>query len=116
MERVPVTIGDLLLEHLQEYERKVRRVVTQKEFAEYIGIPKNTYNHIATGRRPPSAEVLDHLVKFFDDLRFYDVLGLPRPVEDLKYIQSSWGRLPKQIRDQMYETAKKYITELEKQK
>jgi len=108
MEKAP-TIGDLLFEHLQGYEMQVRRTVSQKEFAEYIGIDDKLYNHIFTGRRKPSIKVLKHLVAFFDDQRFYDAVGVPRPDDELIYIQTSWGRLPKQVRDEMYIAAKKYI-------
>lgn len=108
MEDTP-TVGGLLLEHRQEYERQIRRSVSQKEFAEYIGIDDKNYNHIYTGRRKPSKKMLMHLVSFFGDMRFYDAVGEPRPDEGLKYIQTAWGRLPKQIRDQMYDAARKYI-------
>lgn len=108
MEKAP-TIGDLLFEHLQDYEKKIRRTVSQKEFAEYIGIDDKLYNHIFTGRRKPSKEVLMHLVEFFDDQRYYDAVGIPRPDDELIYIQTAWGRLPKQVRDDMYDAARKYI-------
>jgi transcriptional regulator with XRE-family HTH domain len=102
-------IGDLLLEHRQRYEQQIRRSVSQKEFAEYIGIDDKLYNHIYTGRRKPSAEVLKKLAVFFDDMRFYDAVGVPRPDDELKYIQASWGRLPKSVRDEMYKAAQTYI-------
>jgi transcriptional regulator with XRE-family HTH domain len=108
MEKAP-TIGDLLFEYLQVYETQIRRPVSQKEFAEYIGVDDKLYNHIFTGRRKPSKETLERLVSFFDDQRFYDAVGVPRPDDELIYIQTSWGRLPKQIRDDMYEAARKYI-------
>jgi transcriptional regulator with XRE-family HTH domain len=107
----PPTIGDLLLHHRQQYENKIRKSVSQKLFAEYIGIDDKNYNHIFTGRRKPSRKMLDHLAKFFDDMRFYDAVGVPRPETELIYIQTSWGRLPKQIREEMYEIAKQYIDE-----
>ena len=108
MEDVP-TIGELLLEYRQKYEKQIRRSVSQKEFAEYMGIDDKNYNHIYTGRRKPSKKMLVYFAQFFDDMRFYDAVGEPRPDDELKYIQSTWGRLPKQIRDEMYEAARKYI-------
>ena len=109
MEEIPPSIGDLLFEKIQEYEQQIRRTVSQKEFADYIGIDDKNFNHIFTGRRRPSKAVLEHLVDFFDDQRFYDAVGIPRPDDKLIYIQASWGRLPKNVRDGLYDAAKTYI-------
>ena len=116
MDAVP-TIGDLLFEHHKKYEMQIRRTVSQKEFAEYIGIHDKNYNHIINGRRKPSAATLKHLAKFFNDPRFYDAVGVPRSDDELIYIQTSWGRLPKQVREEMYQLTKLYADEkLEKKK
>ncbi len=47
MEKAP-TIGELLFKHLQIYEAQIRKTVSQKEFAKYIGIDDKLYNHIFT--------------------------------------------------------------------
>jgi hypothetical protein len=93
--------------------------VSQKEFAEYIGIYDKNFNHFYTGRRLPKKELIEHLASFFEDFRFYDAVNLPRPDEELIYIQTMWGKLPKQIREDMFEEARKYITDnyvIEKEK
>jgi len=114
MDKLP-TVGDLLFDYLHEYEMKLRRAVSQREFAEYIRIDDKNYNHIFTGRRKPSPANLKLLVDFFDDPRFYDAVGVPRPDEDLIYIQRAWGKLPRQVREEMYVSAKNYIEEKIKQ-
>lgn len=96
-------IGALLLEHFLQYQMKQRRVVQQKEFAEYIGLDPQYYNHIYHGRRKPGKFVVRLLAEFFDDLRFYDAVSMDRPDPDVHFIQSNWKNLPKKIRKQILE-------------
>lgn len=102
-------IGALLFEYHMIYQQKLHRVVTQKEFAEHIGIGDKYYNHISRGRRKPSRKTTKLLAEFFGDLRFYDAAGEPRPDPNLFYIQRHWEDVPDAIQKKIAETVSKYV-------
>ncbi len=102
-------VGELLFEHYLLYQQKNRRAITQKYFAKYIGIDETLYNHIYKGRRKPNRQIVAHLAEFFDDLRFYDVAGEPRPDPNLFYVQRNWESIPNAIKKQIADVVAKYM-------
>jgi transcriptional regulator with XRE-family HTH domain len=108
MEEERSEVGDLLFEHHMEYKRLKHRDVTQKEFAEYIGLTDQKYNHIYKGNRKPSLAVIRQLAEFFDDIRFYDAGGYERPDPRLHLVQSNWRDLPNGITKQIADIVAEY--------
>jgi transcriptional regulator with XRE-family HTH domain len=94
-------VGDLLFEHHMLYQQKTRRVVTQKQFAEYCGLGDQKYNHIYKGKRKASLEVIRQLAEFFEDIRFYEAGGYQAPDPRLHLVQSTWKDLPNGIAKQI---------------
>lgn len=108
-------LGELLFEHHMIYQQKLKREVTQKEFSEYIGLDDKLYNHIYRGRRKAGKKVIKFLAEFFDDLRFYDVIGEPRPDPRLFYVQRNWENIPSTIQKQVTDVIANYIMKEKKE-
>ncbi len=102
--------GKLLFQYHQAYRTQQNRDVPQKEFAAYIGIDDKYYNHIYKGRQRPSKEIVRMLAEFFDDLRFYDAGGYPRPDPRLHLVQRNWKDLPNGITKQIADIVAEYTT------
>jgi DNA-binding XRE family transcriptional regulator len=90
------------------YQQLRKRVVSQKEFAEYIGLDDQKYNHIYKGKRKPSLALIRQLAEFFDDIRFYDAGGYERPDPRLHLVQSNWRDLPNGITKQIADIVAEY--------
>ena len=110
------SIKDLLFEKFLEWQRSEGEIKTQKEFADHVGISEATLNHIMSGRRMPSRRIVEKLVVFFEDPRFYDLANIPRPDPTLFYITRHWGKVPSEVHDQIAEQIGKYTTEKPPQK
>lgn len=62
------------------------------DFAEWLGVSRNTYNNWATRGRPPSRKHVELLAeKLGEDI--FDIVGLPRPDPRLHTIIDNWGKL-----------------------
>lgn len=101
-------VGDLLFEHHMQYQHLKKRVVSQKEFAEYIGLGDQKYNHVYKGKRKASLAMIKELAEFFDDLRFYEAAGYDPPDPRLHLVQSSWKDLPNGITKQIADIVSAY--------
>lgn len=111
--KMKTTAASLLLEHYLEYQRKVGRLLTQKDFAEeYLKIHEVTFNHLMNGRRKFTDKMAIHCYKITGDDRFLALNRLPTPNNDeaINYVVINWDRLQdgerKAVRDQVAE----YIT------
>jgi transcriptional regulator with XRE-family HTH domain len=104
-------VGNLLFEHFMIYQNKVRRVITQKEFADLVGVDDKVYNNIYHGRQKASKTVINRLAEYFDDLRFYDAAGMDRPDPLLFSVQRNWEKIPNAVRKKISETIAPYIAE-----
>lgn len=102
-------VGELLFEHHMIYQQKLRRVVTQKEFAEHIGLSDQVYNHIYRGRRKISYSVAKQLADFFDDLRFYEAAGFQSPDPRLHYVQRNWENLSDGVTKKIADLVTEYL-------
>jgi hypothetical protein len=105
----PLDIYHLLLEYHLAYQGDQKRLVTSKEFAEYIGINDKYFSLIYNKKRPPSKAITKLLADFFNDLRFYDVAGEPRPDPLLNYVQLNWGKVPESVKKKIRDAMAPYV-------
>lgn len=101
-------VGDLLFEHHMHYQHRKRRWVTQKEFADYIGLGDQKYNHIYKGKRKATLELVRLLADFFDDIRFYEAAGFEPPDPRLHLVQNTWKDLPNAVTKQIADIVSGY--------
>lgn len=81
---------------------------TIQEFAEYLGIKQSILSHYMNEiRKKPSLENIRQIASKLG-FEVYDVLGLPRPDEDLAYITQHWDDVSEEFR-------RKFRQEVEKQ-
>jgi transcriptional regulator with XRE-family HTH domain len=109
-EQVPVTTSSLLFEKFIEYQQKVGGRKSLKEFAAYIGIGPVHLNRLMNERRSPGEKTVAKLSEFFQDYRFYDAVGLPRPDPDLQNIIKDWQNLPDDAKQSIREIMAEYHT------
>jgi transcriptional regulator with XRE-family HTH domain len=104
-------LKDLLFEKYLEYQKQSGKKVTEKQFSEYIGMGQVYLNQIMNGRRSAGEKTIAHLANFFQDMRFYDAVGLPRPDQLLLYIIRHWGEVPEEVRKKLAEEISPYTSE-----
>lgn len=80
-----------------EWQQRQGGRKTIAEFAAHLGIAQTTASSYMNGVRKPEGEKLR---KIAGKLGFevYDVLGLPRPDEDLAYISQHWDTISEEFR------------------
>lgn len=87
---------------------------TVKEFAKYLGVAQSTISMWWNNEeREPDGEYLRKIAEKFG-IEVYDILGKPRPDEDLLYLQSVWETLPSEERRAIRERVKKYASKNKK--
>ena len=101
----------LLLEHLRVLEEREQRRITIKEFAKRIGYDDKHFNHIYNKRRPLTLEHAERFARYFDDLRFYDAAGEPRPDENLFMVQAAWKKIPDSVKRKIREEIAPYLSD-----
>jgi len=92
-----------------EWQQKTGGRRTVKQFAEYIGVGQTTVSGWWNEGRKPEGDNVSKLARLFGT-DVYDVLGLPRPEENLLYIQSNWDQLSARERKAIRDMAEKYVT------
>ncbi len=70
---------------------------TIQEFANHLEVSQSILSHWMNGKRKPNTENLRHLSGKLG-FEVYDVLGLPRPDEDLAYITQHWDEVSEEFR------------------
>ena len=80
-----------------EWQRNEGGRKTVKEFAGFIGVSQSTISSWWNGIRVPEGENIRKLEKKLG-FEVYDVLGLPRPDEDLAYISQHWDTISAEFR------------------
>lgn len=80
-----------------EWQQREGGRKTVFEFAEYLGVSQSTVSTWWNETRMPQGDNIRKLAAKLG-LEVYDVLGLPRPDEDLFYLQSVWDELTPEIR------------------
>lgn len=80
---------------------------TVLEFAKHIGVSQSTISTWWNGDRIPEGVNVQKLARVLG-LEVYDALNLPRPDENLHYVQKAWERLSPEERRTLREQAEKY--------
>jgi len=97
------------------WQQNVGARKTVKQFAEYIGVGQTTISGWWNENRKPEGDNLIKLANRFGD-EVYDALGLPRPNENLSYLQRIWDDLPQEHQRALREQAEKYVARNERTK
>lgn len=93
-----------------EWQRQQGGRKTVKQFAEYLGVPQSTLSTWWTNARVPEGENIQKLALKLG-IETYDALGLPRPDQDLHYINSIWEDLKPAARQAIREKAERYAAQ-----
>lgn len=109
--QAPIDVKLLLQEHLRAVEARENKRLTLKEFAEMIGYDDKLFNHLYNKRRPLTRDHAKKFADYFEDPRFYDAAGIPRPDPDLQFVQSNWEDVPDKVKRKIREEIERYTTE-----
>ena len=90
-----------------EWQTKQGGRKTVSEFAKWLGIAQTTASTYMSGKRKPEGDTLIRLSEKLG-IEIYDSLGLPRPDEDLYYLQIIWSELSSKARRQLREKGEEY--------
>ena len=108
---------DLLDKAFLEYRIKQTRQrlsVSLNSFAGFLDFSPLIVNMWLSGNRLPSQANVERLIpKLVEllDLEVYDVLGLPRPDQNLKRLTQVWDRIPTTFKQILAEQAEKYAVQ-----
>ena len=91
-----------------EWQSQQGKRKTLDDFAEHIGVRRSVLSNWLTGRRNPGAESLRQLSSTLG-FEVYDVLGLPRPDEDLAYISQHWDQVSEEFRRKFREQVEQQL-------
>ena len=106
----PMAFKKFLELEFLEWQRKVGARKTVAEFADFLGVSQSTVSAWWNQTRSPEGENLRKLANKLG-LEVYDVLGLPRPDEDLHFISQNWDKISPAERRAMREQAEKYVSD-----
>lgn len=81
---------------------------TVADFARYIGVKQSSISMWWNGSNTPSGESIRLLAQKFG-LEVYDVLGLPRPDEDLAFITQNWDNVSPEFRSKFREEVEQHL-------
>jgi transcriptional regulator with XRE-family HTH domain len=98
-----------------EWQNKTGKRRTIGEFAQFIGVRQSTLSTWWNTDVIPSGESVRLLASKLG-AEIYDALGLPRPNENLFYIQQNWDNLPPEQQRALREQAEKYIAKNDRSK
>lgn len=111
-----MTAIDLLRQNLINLQKEQDRLITIKEFAEYLEENESSLNLMMNGKRPVSN---NKLVKFgmkTKDARFYELAGKEPPDPDFEYFQENWKDFDPKLRKQLRQDAENYAADNKKKK
>ncbi len=98
-------LQELLMEAFAEYQSKIRRPVTQTQFAHYLGVSPVSLSQWMNGTRLPGFDNTVRLAKRLGE-RIFDITGYSRTevVTDpiLRYIVSHWHLLDEETQNTIY--------------
>jgi transcriptional regulator with XRE-family HTH domain len=103
-----MTIPELLEKKYLEWQSQLGKRKTLDEFAEYLGVSRTVLSNWLSGNRKPGTESL-RLLSSKLGFEVYDVLGLPRPDEDLAYIYHHWDELPEAYRHKFRKELEEFL-------
>jgi transcriptional regulator with XRE-family HTH domain len=111
---------DLLDRAFLEYRIKQTRQrlsVSLNSFASFLDFSPPIVNMWLSGNRLPSQANVERLIpKLVEllDVGVYDILGLPRPDQNLQRLTQAWPHIPVPFQQLLAEQAEKYAAEGEK--
>ena len=111
---------DLLDRAFLEYRIKQTRQrlsVSLNSFASFLDFSPPIVNMWLSGNRLPSQANVERLIpKLVEllNLEVYDILGLPRPDQNLQRLTQAWPHIPVPMQQLLAEQAEKYAAEGEK--
>lgn len=105
-----MTFPELLEQKYLAWQTQIGRRKTLDDFAEFLGVGRPVLSNWLTGKRKPGAESL-RLISSKIGFEVYDVLGLPRPDEDLAYISQHWDEVSEEFRRKFREEVEKQLAD-----
>lgn len=93
-----------------EWQQKEGGRKTVADFAEYIGVAQTTASSYMNGKRKPDGENLRRIANVLG-FQTYDLLGIPRPDEDLAYINQHWDEVSEDFRRKFREEVEKQLAD-----
>ena len=109
----PTLLDRAFLEYRIRQTRQ-RLSVSLNSFAGFLDFSPPIVNMWLNGDRLPSQVNVERLVpKLVEllDLEVYDILGLPRPDQNLQHLTQVWSRIPVEFQQLLAEQAEKYAAE-----
>jgi transcriptional regulator with XRE-family HTH domain len=103
-----MTFPELLEQKYLQWQSHQGKRKTLDEFAEYIGVGRPVLSNWLTGKRKPGIESL-RLLSNKLGFEVYDVLGLPRPDEDLAFITQNWDNVSPEFRSKFREEVEEHL-------
>lgn len=103
-----MTFPELLEQKYLQWQSQQGKRKTLDEFAEYIGVGRPVLSNWLTGKRKPGIESL-RLLSNKLGFEVYDVLGLPRPDEDLAFISQNWENVSPEFRSKFREKVEEHL-------
>ncbi len=101
----------LLFDAWIDFQMQAGHPVSQKDFAEYLGINHTLLSHYFKGKRSPRSE---RIVKKLEDKLgpgIYPALGLANPDPMLRSIERRWHLLSPEVKEQISEIILEYEEE-----
>lgn len=98
----PLTMKDFLTMAFVDWQHRHRQRKTIKEFADYLGVTRDTLNNWMSGRRQPDE---DHMLLLAQSLgsRIFQVEGYQWMHPEAHAIARAWGGLTDQQREHIME-------------
>ena len=98
-------------------QTRQRLSVSLNSFASFLDFSPPIVNMWLSGNRLPSPANVERLIpKLVEllDVEVYDILGLPRPDQNLQRLTQAWSHIPVPFQQILAEQAEKYAAEAEK--
>lgn len=110
-----MTFPDYLERKFLEWQQQQGKRKTIADFANYLGVSQAVVSFWLNGSRKPNLSSIQLLAKTFD-IEVYDALGLPRPNENLSYLERIWDELKPEHQRSLREQAEKYVMKNDRDK
>lgn len=104
-----MTFPEFIEKKFVEWQNKQGSRKTVTDFAAYLGVSQPLVTMWMSGAKRPGPINIKLLGQTFG-MEVYDALGLPRPEENLTYIQNHWDQLSPRERKAIRDTAEQYVT------
>jgi hypothetical protein len=105
-----MSVKDLLNEHFVKWQYECGVSKKQSEFATYIGESEKYLSMVMNGRKASKRQI-DLFARVFNDMRFYDAIGMDRPEPLTQFIIHSLPKAPENTRRKIAEELAPYTTD-----